>query len=475
MGRTVPPRLRLLLACLATAALVVPLGLMWRSSLLPDSYDMAAMGSLDLGGGEPVTHAHHGTAVASLVGDTSGEPDVRERYVVSKRDGRFLVNGSTPGPVLRARVGDLVEVVLVNENVADGATLHWHGIDVPNAMDGVAGVTQDAVMPGQSLTYRWVAEDPGTYWYHSHQVSHEQVRKGLLGAVVITPATAPRVAVDEVAVLHAYGTTFTVNGTEGASAVPARAGDRVRVRVVNTDNTALPVWVSGTSYTVAAVDGHDVHRPTPVEGDSVLLTAGGRVDLELTVPAGGARVEYGGKAATLLGGDPGKTRAPRERVDLLTYGAPARLGFDPEEPDRRFEYRIGRRLGFLDGKPGRWWTVNGHTFPDTPMYAVREGDVVVVDIENNSGESHPMHLHGHHVVVLSRNGVEATGSPWWTDSLDVATGDSYRVAFVADNPGIWMDHCHNLPHAADGLTAHLMYDGVQSSYRVGGKAGNEPE
>ena len=72
-------------------------------------------------------------------------------------------------------------------------------------------------------------------------------------------------------------------------------------------------------------------------------------------------------------------------------------------------------------------------------------------ISNHSGELHPMHLHGHHAVVLSRNGVKATGSPWWVDSLDVESGDTYEIAFLADNPGIWMDHCHNLPHAQQGL------------------------
>jgi FtsP/CotA-like multicopper oxidase with cupredoxin domain len=78
-------------------------------------------------------------------------------------------------------------------------------------------------------------------------------------------------------------------------------------------------------------------------------------------------------------------------------------------------------------------------------------------------------------VVLSRNGVEASGSPWWVDSLDVRDGETYEIAFVADDPGIWMDHCHNLEHAAEGLVAHLMYEGVSTSYVVEGEAGNSPE
>jgi FtsP/CotA-like multicopper oxidase with cupredoxin domain len=166
---------------------------------------------------------------------------------------------------------------------------------------------------------------------------------------------------------------------------------------------------------------------------------------------------------------------PTTTLNLLSYGAPAGLRFDPESADRRFEYRVGRRPGFLDGRPGLWWTVNGRMYPDVPMFMVAEGDVVRMRVSNNSGEVHPMHLHGHHAVVLSRNGVRATGSPWWVDSLNVGNGETYEIAFVADNPGVWMDHCHNLPHAAQGLVAHLMYEGVSTPFAVGGRAGNRPE
>ena len=166
---------------------------------------------------------------------------------------------------------------------------------------------------------------------------------------------------------------------------------------------------------------------------------------------------------------------PTEELDLLGYGSPADVGFDVEAADRSFDYDIGRRPGFLDGKPGMWWTVNGRMWPDVPMYVVAEGDVVRMRIHNGSSEAHPMHLHGHHAVVLSRNGDPATGSPWWVDSLDVGPDDTYEIAFLADNPGVWMDHCHNLPHAAEGLVAHLMYDGVTTPYVVGGDTANQPE
>jgi FtsP/CotA-like multicopper oxidase with cupredoxin domain len=203
----------------------------------------------------------------------------------------------------------------------------------------------------------------------------------------------------------------------------------------------------------------------------VVVPAGGRADLEVIAPAGGgaARLDVGG--AALLIGPAGSHRAatpvPDGRVDLLSYGSPDALPFDPTQPDRRFEYRIGRRIGFEDGLPGFWWSINGHLWPDVPMYTVREGDVVTMTISNTSGDVHPMHLHGHHAVVLSRNGERATGSPLWVDTLEVDSGDTYDLAFVADNPGIWMDHCHNLQHADQGLVAHLAYAGVTEPFTVG--------
>lgn len=86
-----------------------------------------------------------------------------------------------------------------------------------------------------------------------------------------------------------------------------------------------------------------------------------------------------------------------------------------------------------------------------------------------------MHLHGHHIHVLSKNGLPVSGSPLVLDTLLVEPGDVYEVAFTADNPGLWMDHCHNLDHAARGMTMHLAYEGVTTPYTLGGPKGNYPE
>jgi len=454
-------------------------------------------------GGHGGHGARPGAAATSVdaLAAPPGRPDVAVTYTaraerVEVAPGTtvdaYTVNGTTPGPTLHAVQGDLVEVTFVNESVPGGATLHWHGIDVPNAADGVAGVTQDAVPPGRSYTYRFVVADAGSYWYHSHQVSHEQVRKGLLGAVVVSPtpgAPAPGGrevsralddATDVPAVVHRYGAWRTVPGSTGDLPVDVPSGRAARVRVVNTDNGVLPVWVSGAPFRLLAVDGTDVHEPPQVRDQAVVVPAGGRADLLVVAPEDGsaARVELGGSSAVVVG-PAGATSAPTRRppttLDLLSYGTLAPLGLDPDDAARSFDYVIGRAPGFLDGEPGMHWTVNGHTYPDVPMLEVTDGDVVRMRIVNRSGVPHPMHLHGHHVVVLARDGVAASGSPWWTDSLEVADGESYDVAFVADNPGIWMDHCHNLPHATEGLVAHLMYAGVTTPYLLGHDSGNVPE
>jgi FtsP/CotA-like multicopper oxidase with cupredoxin domain len=391
----------------------------------------------------------------------------------------FTVNGASPGPEIRARQGQLIEIHLRNDSVTAGVALHWHGVDVPNAMDGVAGVTQDAVPIGGEFIYRFLADRAGSFWYHSHQVSNPQVAGGLLGSLVVLPTSGIAQQVDVSAIAHTYGGVRTINGKAADLRVPARPGQRVRVRVTNTDNGPMQVWTS-KSYRLLAVDGTEVNRPTEVSDRAVTLTAGARADIETQVPADGTavRVQLSKATAVIIGPegtDVEMPPKPGEELELLAYGSPAPLGFDPAQPTRRFDYLIGRRPGFVIGRPGMWWSINGHLYPNVPMFVVREGDVALVHIENRNSEVHPMHLHGHRMIVLARDGVAATGSPWWTDSLNVAANESYDLAFVADNPGIWMDHCHNLKHAADGMVAHFMYEGFDTPYRIAGPADNRPE
>jgi FtsP/CotA-like multicopper oxidase with cupredoxin domain len=492
---------RATLPVLATVAIVVPLAWMWQASRMPAAYSVMEMGYLDYGGGvQPAAgHAGHGQgnghdhpsgparSITELVADPARPADVRVDLVTRQEvltiGGRsiagFTVNGTSPGPEIRAKQGQLIEVHLHNESVAAGVALHWHGLDVPNAMDGVAGVTQDAVPVGGEFTYRFVADRAGSFWYHSHQVSNPQVAGGLLGSLVVTPQPGVAQQADVSAIAHTYGGVRTINGKAENLWVPARPGQRVRVRITNTDNGPMQVWTSG-SFRLLAVDGTEVNRPSEVSDRAVTLTAGARADIEVQVPSAGSavRMQLSKATAVIIGpqvDDVPVPPQPGEELDLLTYGSPAPLSFDPAQATRRFDYLIGRRPGFVKGRPGMWWSINGHLYPNVPMFVVREGDVALVHIENRSSEVHPMHLHGHHMVVLARDDAAAMGSPWWVDSLNVAANESYDVAFVADNPGIWMDHCHNLKHAADGMVAHLMYEGFDTPYRLAGPAENRQE
>ena len=345
--------------------------------------------------------------VATLVPDPSRPAEVRVDLVARAErvtlpgipafDG-FTLNGLTPGPTIRARVGQLVEVRVTNQNVPDGMTLHWHGVDLPNAIDGVAGVTQDAIAPGHQHVYRFVAQQ-GTYWYHSHQVPHPQVSGGLLGALIVDGAAPDPRAVDVAALVHAYGGVRTVNGSRDASVQAASPGDTVRVRVINTDNGPMPVWVSGAPYRVAAVDGREWNRPGPVTGQAVLVTAGGRADLELVVPSGGARVEFAGASLAIGDQRAPRTPAPRALLDLLSYGEPGPLPPGLDAPVRTFDYLIGRRFGLLDGRPGSWWTINGGLYPNVPMFMVRTGERVRFLVSNESGEVHPMPVSYTHLTL----------------------------------------------------------------------------
>jgi FtsP/CotA-like multicopper oxidase with cupredoxin domain len=501
-GPTRPPRpakriRRIILPILAAVAVLAPLAWFWASSLTPSAFSVTGMGPASYGGGSAAPHDGHGQppghdhagmsagrSVTSFVVDPARKADVvvhlvarRQSVTVGGRqvDG-YTLNGRTPGPTITAVQGQLIEVHLHNASVPEGVTLHWHGVDVPNAEDGVAGVTQDAVAPGQDFTYRFFADHAGSFWYHSHQVSNEQVSGGLLGALVIKPHGPDR-GRDVLALTHLYDGVRTINGRAGDQRVPASPGERVRVRVINTDNGPLSVW-STAGYRVLAVDGRELHGPTVIENRWLDVPAGGRADLEITAPAAGSavRVQISGSTSVIIGsGDTPRVGQPPASVDLLHYGTTARLPFDPGSADRRFEYSIDRRPGFVNGRPGLFWSINGHLYPDVPMFMVTEGDTVQMTISNHSGDVHPMHLHGHHAVVLSRNGVRSDGSPWWVDSLDVRPGESFVIAFKADNPGIWMDHCHNLQHAAQGMVAHLMYEGVGTPFEIGGDSENRPE
>ena len=480
------------LASLAAVVLVGWIGWQWWESRLPGTYSVMDYGSLEHGGGNDA-HAHHaaagGTSVADLHGPRTGAPDAAftltaRRATIRLASGRpvdaLTFDGMSPGPELRVRQGDLVQVTLVNRDVTQGVTIHWHGVDVPNAEDGVAGVTQDAVLPGERYVYRFRAEQVGTFWYHTHQASAREVRRGLFGTLVIDPATGRTHDLDRTLVAHTFDGIPTLNANDAPERLDARPGTRVRLRLVNTDNGPHRFALSGTPFRVLALDGTGLNAPEPLRDVVLEIGGGGRADVAFTMPAGPVWLSLVDTAAALglnAGqASPPTTPATAPVFDPATYGKPMDTALDAAGPfDRSFELTISRKPGFLDGRPGLQWAINGEIFPHVPVFVVDEGDLVEIEVANDTDADHPMHLHGHHLLVLSRDDVAVSGSPWQPDTLNVQPGERYRVAFRADNPGIWMDHCHNLRHAADGLTMHVGYSGVTTPFNIGDEAGNDPE
>ena len=493
MSRTLARGAAIVGAALAVAVLAW-LGWAWYESRLPETYSVMDYAVPD-GGGRPVgpTHSDHAGAGTTSVLDLRGpQGKPQRRFTLTATEGTVRLasgrtvmalsfDGRVPGRELRAQEGELVEVILRNRDVADGVTIHWHGVDLPNAEDGVAGVTQNAVPPGGSHVYRFRAEQVGTFWYHAHQASATQVRRGLYGALVIESAGARATPVADIVVsVHTLDGIPIVNATDGVERRKVAPGTAVRLRLINTDNVPRRFGIGGTPFRVVAIDGTDLVGPTPLRGATLELAAGGRYDVAFAMPQTPVKLSVEDTAVGLALSADGSANppaaAPGPEFDPAAYGQPGPTPFHASSTfDRSFTLNVGRTPGFLDGRPGMQWTINGGIFPRVPMFLVERGDIVRIAIRNSTGAVHPMHLHGHHMLVLSRDGVAVSGSPWWSDTLNVEPGERYDVAFRADNPGIWMDHCHNLRHAADGLTMHVAYMGVTTPFRTGGGAHNHPE
>lgn len=490
-------RLRALgIFCIAAGLAGIAIFIESQNSKLPAVMNMAE-GAMDFGGGTELVHEGNGAlSVAMLTGPRKGTPDrtftlIAQKKTVTLSSGKqvdaWTYNGQLPGPELRMKLGELVEVTLINRDIEDGATIHWHGLDVPNAEDGVAGVTQDAVMPGEKHVYRFIAQQTGTFWYHSHQESQEAVSKGLFGSLVVEPAQPVEEGpVEDITVMtHVWdGAGFAIGVSDTLQRKQVTPGTPVRLRLINTQDWVRQKYVlTGTSFQVAAIDGTELNEPTDLRDTHVVLSTGGRADLTFIMPDQPVFLRIGdnNKLGILLSRD-GTGEIPdspkTELFDAINYGAPTETATSLDansDFDREFEMVLDNKLSFYDGQFDMLYTINGEVFPNTPMFTVQEGDLVKTTIINRGSVDHPMHLHGHHMLVLSHNGAASTGSPWWSDTLDVVPGDTYEVAFVANNPGLWMDHCHNLTHATIGMSMHLMYDGITTPYTVGSETVNHPE
>jgi FtsP/CotA-like multicopper oxidase with cupredoxin domain len=428
-----------------------------------------------------------GAARVKLVGAPHPDTDV------------WAYNGTVPGPEIRLRQGDRLRVVVENR-LREDTTVHWHGVRVPNSMDGVPDLTQPPIAPGGgTFVYEFDLPDAGTYWYHPHQRSFEQVGRGLSGALIVEERAPIAVDRDVVWVLDDWrlkpdasisddfgamfdvshngrvGNTVTVNGSVPAN-FAVRTGERIRLRLINAANARIfGLEFRGHRPWVIALDGQPVEPHEP-EGGRVVLGPAMRVDLVIDMMAAPDTVVpvidsfYARLAYKLL--DFAYASAPALRARPADTPIALAANTMPE-PDLAAAARheiaftggmMGGMTGALVGGQrmdmrammghGMAWAINGVAAGDghvhDPILALQRGRSYVLALRNDTAWHHPMHLHGHAFRVTARNG-EPTIRREWQDTVLIGPRESADIAFVADNPGDWMFHCHILEHQAGGM------------------------
>ena len=421
-----------------------------------------------------------------------GEPDRTYRLTATEHeidiaggdtyDG-WTYDGSYPGPEIRAIEGERVRVVVEND-LPEETTVHWHGMTVrgDNAMDGVPGVTQEAIAPGEEFVYEFDAEPAGTHWYHSHVGL--QLDRELLGPLVIEERN-PHVEYDaeHTLILDEYlpeeprveseagmggmggmGGSFPgappAKGTLVNGALPSdpaqfgiAEGERVRLRLINAAAaTTYAVGIDDHRLTVTHADGPAVE---PVTVDTLEIGMGERYDVivegdspgrwpiriapvDSVEPAGRALLAYEGATDGIDEGAIGGRRL--QYADLRSLEPiPGVEG----SPDRTIDLTLSGR-----GGSGDEWTINGQAYPDADPISIEKGEHVRFQMSNRSPIRHPMHLHGHHFAV--GDAVKDTV---------VVPGHMGEVTidFVAENPGTWFFHCHHLYHMETGMARIVLY------------------
>jgi FtsP/CotA-like multicopper oxidase with cupredoxin domain len=427
----------------------------------------------------------------------------------------WTFNGELPGPELRLRAGEVLRARLDNR-LPVATSVHWHGIALDNRMDGVPGLTQPPVEPGEGFDYEFSVPDPGTYFYHPHV--GVQIDRGLYGPLVVEdPDEVVRYDREAVLVLddwtdgvgpspeallarlqaggmrhtshgagmhhghHGAGGAATFDPTSplGADAgdirhplylvngrsprspavVRGRPGERIRLRIVNAAaDTAFRLAVGGHRLKVTHADGFPVR---PVTGDALLIAMGERYDVV---------VRLGDGAFPLVAVAEGKD-AQAFAVVRTSRGPAPSSGVRPAELDRWLvtvadldadgAADLGRRPVsrthrlVLDGDMETYrWTINGHAHHGAAPLPARQGERVRLVFQNRSTMFHPMHLHGH-TFQVRRAGERRPGPR--KDTVVVRPLERVVVEFEADNPGRWMLHCHNVYHQAGGMMTTLAY------------------
>ncbi|MGP6090032.1 multicopper oxidase family protein [Antarctobacter jejuensis] len=404
-------------------------------------------------------------------------------------------DGTIPGPLIRVPQGGRVTRQLVNAMEVP-TSIHWHGIRIDNAMDGVSGLTQAPVAPGDTFDYDFAAPDAGTYWYHAHTNSMEQVGRGLSGVLIIDETSPPDVDRDEVLMLDDWlldpesggffepfnqpmmmshgGRTGNLVGVNGRYdfGMAAKRGERLRLRLINAANARIfALRLQGMIGWIVALDGMPLETPQEITQE-ILLAPAQRADLVVDVTA-----TQGMAAGVLMAMDDESWQALVELT--VSEGTeprtepPVPLPANPNTtlPDltgaRHFDMVMeggamaGMEKANFEGETldfralierGQFWALSGQAgMSDTPFARLQRGKVARVTLTNRTVFPHAMHLHGMHFREVYADGSMGP----LRDTILSIPNEPLEIAFAADNPGKWLFHCHMLAHAASGMNTWI--------------------
>lgn len=395
----------------------------------------------------------------------------------------WAFGGSAPGTELRVRQGDWLRVRFVNL-LPVPTTIHWHGIRLPLEMDGVPHVSQLPVLPGEYFDYRFRVPDAGSFWYHPHVASAEQLGRGLVGPLIVEerepsgfrheatlclkswhvdeqgaflPFTVPR----EAARNGTLGRLSTINGVPRGT-VDLPAGQIARVRLLNVDNTATYRlnFRGNAQLRLYALDGNPI-EPRDF-GKEYWLGPGMRACVAVKMPAAGEEIAVRdgpmrlgtlrSVASSEPGGDWPRALPPNPVAEPDVAGA-EKLLFN-------FEWVGSVSVAGDNGRPPSFWQINGQawditdkTCADRPIARLALGKSYIFELKNMSQYQHPIHLHGMTFKVLGSSHRKVV--PYFTDTYLLGRNERAQVALVADNPGVWMFHCHVVDHMETGLMAAI--------------------
>jgi len=393
----------------------------------------------------------------------------------------WAFGGQAPGLEIRAKQGEWLRVRFINQ-LEVPTTIHWHGIRLPLEMDGVPYVSQLPVLPGEYFDYRFKTPDAGSFWYHPHVSSSEQLGRGLVGPLIVeerepsgfrhertlslktwhidaqgafTAFSVPREAARE----GTRGRLTTLNG-KAVPSLELPAGQVVRLRLLNLDSTVTyRLNLPGAEARIYALDGQPI-EPRDL-GKEYWLGPGMRIDLAVRVPVAGSELSLRNgplRLATL------KSLATAEAPGDWPAPLPANPIAEPDLANAetlRFNFEWSATLaGANDNGPAKYWQINGQawdikdkTCADRPIATLKKDGHYIFELRNMAQYLHPIHLHGLVFKVISSNRKQII--PYFTDTYLLGKNEIARIALVADNPGIWMFHCHVIDHMETGLMAAI--------------------